>query len=40
MASIHNCNTSAYLKINEIGVKGLSGGLDLCHFSSRKMAWL
>jgi hypothetical protein len=28
------------IKINEFGVKGVRGGLDLCLFPARKVAWV
>ena len=38
MVSIHTCNTC--IQINEFGVKGESGGLDLCHFPAKKVVWV
>ena len=37
MVSIHK---HFCIKINEFGVKGESGGLDLCHFPARKAVWV
>jgi len=33
-------NATRLHKINEFGVKGVNGGLDLCHFPARKVAWV
>ena len=39
MVFLHKCNASAHNLI-EFGVKGVSGGLNLCHFPDRKVAWV
>ena len=33
-------NVTPLHKIKEFGVKGESGGLDLCHFPARKVVWV
>ena len=33
-------NVTLLHKINKFGVKGESGGLDLCHFPAKKVAWV
>jgi hypothetical protein len=38
MVFIHRCNTMH--RNNRFGVKGVNVGLDLCHLSAKKVAWV